>query len=325
MLRLDYKPAAMASHAGGDDPWVVTPELQAQFYRTGHIIVRRAFDAAQVGRMSEAFDRAVDQALAKKGTTLAELERGGTSIRDGVDLAEGHGRWTHGGLPQRDPRYVLDHSLTEDSEELGRVATDERVLSMVGGLLGAPVRLGGSDGHVFYGDTGWHPDSGWAPRLRQFAPENVSLRIAIYLDPVGSDSGCLRAIPGSHCSPLHDRLAEAWTSQRSPSDLGPSDATGVPNPTFERSDSFLREELPQQQVLETEPGDIVLFESNIWHGAFTKDKSLPRRMIGLDYSVVDSEWVNDWVQRREAALSGVPAAVALPPPPARADSGRPKL
>ena len=101
-------------------------------------------------------------------------------------------------------------------------------------------------------------------------------------------------------------------------DLGPSDATGVPNPTFERSDSFLREELPQQQVLETEPGDIVVFESNIWHGAFTKDKSLPRRMIGLDYNVVDSERVNDWVRRREAALSGVP-------PLAHADSHHPKL
>ena len=293
--------------------WNATREMQAQFCRDGYVVIRGAFDAAQMSAMSAAFDSAVASALAKKGTTLAELERGGTAIRDGVDIVAGSGRWTHGGLPQRDPRYVLEHALL-DNPELERVATDSRLLAMVSALLGRSAQLNGSDGHVFYGDTGWHPDAGWAPRLREFAPENVSLRIAIYLDPVLADSGCLRAIDGSHRSPLHDRLAEAWTTQRSSTDLGPSDATAEPDPTFERNEASLGFAVPQCRLLETEPGDIVLFESNIWHGAFTQDKATPRRMIGLDYGIADLERVNDWAKWREATLDGVAAGSAIDTP-----------
>ena len=74
---------------------------------------------------------------------------------------QGHGRWTHGGLPQRDPRFVVEHT----SDLLGHpvlrpLRSDGRLLALVERLLGGPARLGGSDGHVFFGDTGWcgsHP------------------------------------------------------------------------------------------------------------------------------------------------------------------------
>ena len=69
---------------------------------------------------------------------------------------QGHGRWTHGGLPQRDPLFVVEHT----SDLLGHpvlrpLRSDGRLLALVERLLGGPARLGGCDGHVFFGDTGW--------------------------------------------------------------------------------------------------------------------------------------------------------------------------
>merc|ERR1711969_373360 len=91
----------------------------------------------------------------------------------GVLWAQGNGRWTHGGLPQRDPRFVVEHT----SDLLGHpvlqpLRSDGRLLALVERLLGGPARLGGSDGHVFFGDTGW-----CGPHLSPFATPGVHHRL----------------------------------------------------------------------------------------------------------------------------------------------------
>src|SRR3954452_21848635 len=57
-------------------------------------------------------------------------------------------------------------------------------------LLGEEANYLGGDGNFYAGDTGWHSDG--------FHHVGQYLKVAIYLDPVARDTGCLRVIPGSH-------------------------------------------------------------------------------------------------------------------------------
>ena len=70
---------------------------------------------------------------------------------------------------------------------------DERIHQIPESLLGPDFWLDGTEGHLRVGDTPWHGDDihdddlGW-------------VKIAIYLDPLTKDDGCLRVIPGDASS-----------------------------------------------------------------------------------------------------------------------------
>ncbi len=124
-------------------------------------------------------------------------------------------------------------------------------------LLGPGFVWVGSDGNLYVGDTGWHPDSAH-PTYRR-------IKVALYLDPVTKDTGCLRVIPGSHRAPFHQTLA--------PLHHGPDPATtpyGMPArdiPCF---------------PLESQPGDVVMFDQNTWHSSFGGKTG--RRMFTLNFA-----------------------------------------
>ena len=65
-----------------------------------------------------------------------------------------------------------------------------RLQALIGGLLGEDFNYLGGDGNYYAGDTGWHSDG--FHRVGKF------LKVALYLDPVARDTGCLRVIPGTH-------------------------------------------------------------------------------------------------------------------------------
>src|SRR5205823_1713824 len=67
---------------------------------------------------------------------------------------------------------------------------DPRILGIASSLLGDDFNYMGSDGNFYVGDTGWHSD-GWHTDIRH-------IKLALYLDPLTRDTGCLRVIPGSH-------------------------------------------------------------------------------------------------------------------------------
>jgi ectoine hydroxylase-related dioxygenase (phytanoyl-CoA dioxygenase family) len=74
--------------------------------------------------------------------------------------------------------------------------------------------------------------------------------MAFYLDPVGADSGCLRVIPGSCFT--EDHFAQVLqAAARQSQDLWGIDGRAVPA-------------IP----LETQPGDLILFNHNTKHAAF---------------------------------------------------------
>ena len=80
--------------------------------------------------------------------------------------------------------------FADRSEYLSGLLDDPRIDAVVTSILGDDYGYGTSDGNYYVGDTKWHSDH---------LPDDPyhSLKVAFYLDPVRSDTGCLRVIPGS--------------------------------------------------------------------------------------------------------------------------------
>src|SRR5438132_5001670 len=78
----------------------------------------------------------------------------------------------------------------DQRERLSTLLDHPRLQALIGGLLGEEFNYLGGDGNFYAGDTGWHSDG--FHRVGKF------LKVALYLDPVARDTGCLRVIPGTH-------------------------------------------------------------------------------------------------------------------------------
>ena len=98
----------------------------------------------------------------------------------------GHNRQAH----DHERRSALVPFI-DQSEYLSALLDDPRIDGVVSALLGDDYNYTGSDGNFYVGDTRWHSDGFARMKYR-------SIKIALYLDPVTRDSGCLRVIPGSH-------------------------------------------------------------------------------------------------------------------------------
>ena len=122
---------------------------------------------------------------------------------------------------------------------------DERIHQIPESLLGPDFWLDGTEGHLRVGDTHWHGDDihdddlGW-------------VKIAIYLDPLTKEDGCLRVIPASHRRHEPDHLSVLREGKYDPDDL-----------VF----GMRPDEIPSV-ALETEPGDVLVFTEGVIHGAF---------------------------------------------------------
>lgn len=126
---------------------------------------------------------------------------------------------------------------------LTRLVEDDRIYEPLEQLLGPGIVWIGSDGNLYVGDTPWHPDGSM--------PGYGRIKVAFYLDPVTKDSGCLRVIPGSHRPPLHDALKPLQQRDNpamTPFGVAPRDVPCFP--------------------LESQPGDVVFFEQNLYHASF---------------------------------------------------------
>jgi ectoine hydroxylase-related dioxygenase (phytanoyl-CoA dioxygenase family) len=101
----------------------------------------------------------------------------------------------------------------------------------------------------------WHSDNG------RIELPYETLKTAIYLDPVGPDTGCLRVIPGSHRSRLHEDLRSM------------------------RDDSSWSQ-VPEREIpsvaLASEPGDVVFFNHRTYHASF--GGSVGRRMFTMNFA-----------------------------------------
>jgi hypothetical protein len=147
------------------------------------------------------------------------------------------------GAPMMGPDTPFYASLPEDSRFLGAARQ----------LYGDDVLIAGNGGNRYAANSLWHPDVG---------PDHPGgPKFAIYLEPVGADSGALRVIPGSHLSPFHDTLRQ---------DLGMH---------MEKA-GFDIPELPGH-VCDSQPGDVVVFDMRLWHASW--GSSTDRRMCSIEY------------------------------------------
>ena len=167
----------------------------------------------------------------------------------------------HDGKPHdRQQRSALIHFI-DRNEYLSSLIDDPRLHDIATSLLGEDYNYTGSDGNFYVGDTRWHSDG---YRVTKY----LSMKMAFYLDPVTRDSGCLRVIPGSHH--VGDRYAGAMQEAAETSrDNRMDELWGVHG-----------SEVPAM-ALETQPGDVLLFNHKIKHSSW--GGSDRRRMFTINY------------------------------------------
>lgn len=181
---------------------------------------------------------------------IAEFER--------VFAAHGGG---HNGKPHDGTARSCILPFVDQTDYLASLIDDPRIDGIFTSLLGADYNYLGSDGNFYVGDTNWHSDTDWSGRMRG-KPPRIFYKLALYLDPVTATSGALRVIPGSQR--YGDAFAEALqaTLRQSPETLG---IAGSQVPAI---------------ALESNPGDVVVFNQNTKHSAW--GGSNRRRMFTIN-------------------------------------------
>ena len=130
----------------------------------------------------------------------------------------------------------------EHAPEMCAILDHPSILGLIGGLLGQDFNYGGGDGNYYSGNTRWHPDGNWG--------QLFAAKTAFYLDPLTQETGALRFIPGSH-------RADHFVRQEKIDVNSSLELFGVP-PT----------EFPGSIAVETNPGDIVIFNHDLYHASF---------------------------------------------------------
>jgi hypothetical protein len=148
----------------------------------------------------------------------------------------------HNGRPHDGKARSCAVPFIDQRDRLSALLDDPRILGIAIALLGDDFNYMGSDGNYYVGDTGWHSD-GWHPQIRH-------VKIALYLDRLTRDTGCLRVIPGSHL--VGDVYAQKLQAEiRNSERLWGVHGRDVP-----------------AVALEVTPGDLLVFNHNTKHAAF---------------------------------------------------------
>ena len=210
---------------------MLTKEQIAHFETFGFVIRRQCFPAGEMEEISSAFDDVLTE--------------------------DRQGRPFDGAARQAVLGFIEKRPL------LSGLVEDDRIYQPLEQLLGPGFVWIGSDGNLYVGDTGWHPDGSVLDYAR--------IKVALYLDPVTKDTGCLRVVPGSHRMPLHGALDPLKGQRRDP-DHKPFGTDGSGLPCF---------------PLESEPGDVVFFNQNLWHAAYGGRTG--RRMFTMNFGAQPSK------------------------------------
>jgi Phytanoyl-CoA dioxygenase (PhyH) len=204
---------------------VLTAEQEAHFRLFGFLLVPHAFSRAEMDGIMADFDAVLCDSLRGKDF-------------DG-----------------RERQIVM--GFVEKRPSLAALVEDDRVYEAVEQLLGGPPVWIGSDGNLYVGETYWHPDSR--------AHLALSIKVALYLDSVGEDTGCLRVIPGSHMPLFSVALEES----------------PLRGPEGGRCVGLQPSEIPAFPIV-SEPGDLVFFDHRTWHSSFGGRSG--RRMFTMNFA-----------------------------------------
>lgn len=217
---------------------MITAEQVAYFHTFGFLALRQAFRSDEMASICREFDDLIVQ--------------------------------DRQGQPFPGERRQALYGIAEKSPLLTGLVEDDRIYETVERLLGPGFIWLCSEGNLYVGDTGWHPDG---TRL-SYPPMKVSL----YLDPITKDTGCLRVIPGSHRLPFHE-------------DLKPVAKVGVPGP-----------DVPCFP-LESQPGDVFFLNMNLWHASFGGRPGRRHLAVNFVPEPTDDEHVALLKQNHQIVLS----------------------
>lgn len=233
---------------------MISPEQKSNFDAFGFLVLRGAFSDQEARQIEDAYERVMTDAYGPPAKRL--------------DLAK---------------KFVIDPGFCERSAFLRTLPDDPRIGGIVPQLLGPGAIYMGSDGAARVGNTNWHPDQGWDPSIPRglndpnFKDETghyyPGIKVAIYVDAVGANSGCLRVVPGSHLSPFHERLSSLHC------DIPDRGVHLLQDPDFEQL-GLAPDQVPFY-ALESRPGDIVFFSHRLWHAAL--GGSTGRRMFSINF------------------------------------------
>ena len=140
--------------------------------------------------------------------------------------------------PNRNPESPYIASLIEDP----------RIYVPAEQLVGADSVPVHSNANSYRESTPWHTDINGRHLL---IVKNV-----MYLQPTDSEHGALRLIPGSHRSPFHEKLFQ----------IGLDGALG--KESRDSKESGLRGQDIPSFVFSSTPGDLITFNTLVWHAAF---------------------------------------------------------
>ena len=163
------------------------------------------------------------------------------------------------------PTHQAVSPFVELGPTLTRLPEDDRIYLPVEQLLGPRFVWGGSEGvsgsFNATDDHNWHCD-----RAGQIDLQYTRIKMMIYLQPMRKETGALRVIPGSHHAPFHRRLLPLHERHVKSNLI----AFGVDGPDL------------CCHPLETNPGDVVLFNHYLFHAVFGKQEK--RRYIALKFA-----------------------------------------
>ena len=232
---------------------MLTKQQKAYFTTFGFLIFKKLFNPEEIRKITEESDSILDE------------DRGGKPF-------DGKAR-------QAVMRFV------ERRPFLSTLLTDDRIYEGVKDLLGENFFWIGGDGNLYVGDTQWHSDTSGNDNELDFD----KIKVALYLDPVGKNTGCLRVFPGSHRAPLHQQLEPLRHLRLAQRDVGGGGQTktkgeqkadGVVSDLDNTPFGVENQHLPGFPI-ESEPGDVVFFNHRLFHSSFGGKTG--RRMFTLNY------------------------------------------
>lgn len=176
----------------------------------------------------------------------------------------------------------------EHTPELCALMDHPGILGLIGGVTGKDFNYCGGDGNYYTGDTRWHPDGNWG--------QLWATKTAIYLDEVKRDSGCLRVIPGSH-HPDHFIRRQEINVNESQELFGVSP-----------------QEFPGSVAIETDPGDVVIFNHDLYHASFGGGRR--RRMFTMNCTrhaknAADAETLREYLSKHSPGARDLDTTTGL--------------
>lgn len=170
-------------------------------------------------------------------------------------------------------QYQTFPNFVERSSDLLWLIDDNRIHGVATDLLGERVVWASSEGNRGFADLHdglfWHADRPGRDELTY-----PRVKMLLYLDPMSLENGALRVIPGSHRSPLHDSLLPFYAS-RKPKEPRYFGERGADVPCH---------------VVETEPGDLLIFDHSLFHAAFASGRPA-RRYLALKYAAEPRDYL----------------------------------